>query len=347
MKRPSLAFASAAILAAVLSVAPAASAPPALAVRGAQFTVDGTPRFLLLVSYFDALRASDATLNADFAWLRRQRIDGVRIFPNWWRCAAERQCGGHPGPDTLFAPGGQVRPAPLARLRRVLATAASHGLVVDVSFARETVLDGNGRPMAASAYAGAIARTLDALAATAPHAMFDLQNETDQNRVFAREPAADAKGIGTLTKRLATGRRILFASTVEDQAALLLTCGQPQGCGADGRPPDVVAVHDPRVPNWWTRTSEVVEKLRGIMAPTGQRPIYLQEPQAWQDEAAAERRRRFLEAAAAARRAGAAAWTFHTRSAFVLRDGRSLTAQLDADQRAAIEGLREGVDGAR
>jgi hypothetical protein len=315
-----------------------------LGVRGTQFTIGGTPRFLLLVSYFDALRAPDATLAGDFAWLRRHGIDGVRIFPNWWRCAGERQCGGHPGPDTLFAHGGQLRPAPLARLRRVLAMAATHGLVVDVSFARETVLDRAGQPMPASAYADAIAATLDALGESAPHVMVDLQNETDQNRVFARDPAADAQGIGKLTKRLATGRRILFASTVEDQAGLLLSCGQPQGCGADGRPPDVIAVHDPRVPDWWIRTTAAVEKLRALTAPTGARPIYLQEPQAWQDEAPSERRTRFLEAAARARRAGAAAWTFHTRSAFVLRDGRSLAARVDADERAAIEGLRAAVD---
>ena len=52
-----------------------------LGVEGPRFTVDGAPRFLLVVSYFDALRASDATLAADFAWLRRHGIDGVRIFP--------------------------------------------------------------------------------------------------------------------------------------------------------------------------------------------------------------------------------------------------------------------------
>jgi hypothetical protein len=344
MKRPSLAFRFAALVLATVAAAPAVSDPPALGMRGAAFTVDGTPRFLLLVSYFDALRASDATLTADFSWLRRHGIDGVRIFPNWWRCAAERQCGGNPGADTLFAPDGRVRPASLGRLRRVLAIAGAHGLVVDVSFARETVLDVRKQPMAAPAYADAIARTLEALGASAPHVMVDLQNETDQNPVFARDPAADAEGIGRLTKRLATGKRILFASTIEGHAGLMLSCGRAAGCGADGRPPDVIAVHDPRVPNWWTRTTEAVEKLRALTASSDARPIYLQEPQAWQDEAPAERRTRFLEAAARARRAGAAAWTFHTRSAFVLREGRSLTAQLDADERAAIEGLRAAVD---
>src|SRR5512138_87508 len=57
----------------------AAPAPPRLATAGAAFTVDGRPRFLLLVSYFDALRASDAALETDFAFFAAHGIDGVRI----------------------------------------------------------------------------------------------------------------------------------------------------------------------------------------------------------------------------------------------------------------------------
>ena len=137
-----------------------------LGVDGPRFTVDGTPRFLLVVSYFDALRASDATLEADFAWLRRHGIDGVRIFPNWWRCAAVRQCGGHAGDDTLMAaPDGALRPAVLARLKAVLAAAGRHGLIVDLSFARETVRDPQERELSPSAYADALVAAVRALGA--------------------------------------------------------------------------------------------------------------------------------------------------------------------------------------
>jgi len=116
----------------VLTVAapalPAATGP-SLTIAGTSFAVDGRPRFLLLVSYFDALRASDATLEGDFAFLRRHGLDGVRIFPNWWRCAAARQCGGHAGDDTLMAaPDGALRPAVQARLKAVIAAAGRHGL---------------------------------------------------------------------------------------------------------------------------------------------------------------------------------------------------------------------------
>ena len=87
----------------LLGGAGAASPPPRLATAGAAFTIDGRPRFLLLVSYFDALRASDAALETDFTWFAAHGIDGVRVFPNWWRCEAMRACGGHPGDDCLPA----------------------------------------------------------------------------------------------------------------------------------------------------------------------------------------------------------------------------------------------------
>ena len=339
-------LASGAMVALAPALAPAAAAgAPRLGIQGPAFTVDGRPRFLLLVSYFDALRASDATLAADFAWLRRQGLDGVRIFPNWWRCAAERQCGGHPGDDTLFEPGpGRPRPDRLARLRQVLDVAARHRLVVDVSFARETVRDGGGAVLSPAAYAEGIAATLQALGADAPHVMVDLQNELDQNRVFAPTAAEDARQLAVLARRVAAPGRIVFASTSESEIALAAFCGVPGPCPASARAFDVLAVHDARQAHWHDRTPAPPRAMRELAARRGDKPVYLQEPQPWQDERAADRAERFLDAAARARRAGAAAWTFHTRSAFILRDGRSLTGQLEADQRAVLESLRARVD---
>jgi hypothetical protein len=339
------------LVGAVPPTASRAAAPeaPVLGIEGPAFTIDGRARFLVLASYFDALRATDATLDADFAFLRRHGLDGVRIFPNWWRCAAERQCGGHPGGDTLFEPPtGRVRPDRLARLRDVLAVAGRHGLVVDLSFARETVRDGaGGAALPPAAYAEGLAAAVAALGAGYPHVMVDLQNEIDQNRVFAPGAAADARQVAHLARRLASPRRIVFASSSEGEIELTAYCGTPGRCPADARPLDVLAVHDARTTDWHDRTPGVVRTLRALAARRGEKPIYLQEPQPWQDVRAADRLERFLDAAARARRAGAAAWTFHTRSAFILRDGRTLVAQLDGDQRAFLERVRARVDSAR
>ena len=134
------------------------------------------------------------------------------------------------------------------------------------------------------------------------------------------------------------GPRIVFVSTNAAEAERYTYCG------VDGCPLDVLAVHDAREPNWHDRTPAVVRELVALGARHRPRPVYLQEPQAWQDERAPDRVERFLDAAARASRAGAAAWTFHTRSAFILREGRSLASQVDADERKVLEGLRQRVD---
>jgi hypothetical protein len=324
----------------------AAGSAPSLAIDGPRFTVDGTPRFLVLVSYFDALRASDAVLDADFAWLRRHGIDGVRIFPNWWRCAEVRRCGGQPGADTLMAaPDGRIRADRLARLRQVLAKAAQHRLIVDLSFARETVRDPQGAMLGAAPYAEALAKALQALGAM-PHVMVDLQNEVYQNRLYAEAAAEDAPMVAALTGRLAAKGRIVFVSTNEPEAERYVYCGVAGACPAGAAASDVIAVHDAREANWHDRTPAVVRDLVAMAARRGPRPVYLQEPMAWQDEGKPDRLERFLDAAARARRAGAAAWTFHTRSGFILRDGRSLQAQMSADERRFVERVRARVDAA-
>lgn len=326
-----------------------APAPPRLAIAGADFTIDGRPRFLLLVSSFDALRASDAALETDFAFFAAHGIDGVRIFPNWWRCDGMRACGGHPGDDTLVAaPDGRLRPDRLVRLRHVIDRAAAHRLVVDLSFARETVAPGpDGRPLSPEAHVAAIRATLDAVGDTAPHVLVDLQNEIDHNRLFARAASIDAQAVGRVRRQLARPRTPNLVSTGEPDAEAYAYCGASAACPSDARRLDVVGVHDTRRDDWVARTSTVTRALRAMTARRGELPIYFQEPYAWQDDTAPDRVERFLAAAAAARQAGAAAWTFHTRSGFILRDGRAMTERLDAAERRVLTTLRARVDAAK
>ena len=227
----------------------------------------------------------------------------------------------------------------------MLDLAGRHGLIVDLSFARETVRESGTAPaLSPAAYAEGLASVLRALADGQPHVMVDLQNEIDRNRLFAAGAAEDARQLANLVERIAPPGRIVFASTNEAEAELATYCGTPGPCPASARPLDVLAVHDARVARWHDRTPEVVRSLRALGARRGEKPVYLQEPFAWQDEMAADRVERFLDAAARARRAGAAAWTFHTRTAFILRDGRSLVGGMDAGERAVIERLRARVD---
>jgi hypothetical protein len=96
---------------------------------------------------------------------------------------------------------------------------------------------------------------------------------------------------------------------------------------------DIVAYHDPRTPgSWYSDTASQVSAV----AAKGGKPIYFQEPMPWQDDG---NRDHFLQAAQNAKNTGAAAWTFHTRTSFIL-DGSSMYSQLSSDQRYIIEHIR-------
>jgi hypothetical protein len=292
------------------------------------------------------MRATDAVLDADFAWLRRHGIDGVRVFATWWQCAAVDRCGGHPGQDTLLAPDGRLRPERLTRLRAVLDKAAAHGLVVDLSFARETVRDAGGEMLTAAAYGDGVAAAVAALG-PAPHVMIDVQNEVYKNRVFAERGEADAPRVAALLRRLDAPGRIVFVSANVEEIERYAYCGVAAACPKAAAPADVLAVHDAREANWHDRTPAVVRDLLALGRRRGPRPVYLQEPQPWQDERAPDRLDRFLDAASRAKRAGAAAWTFHTRSGFILRDGQSMQARMTPDERVFVERVRARVDSGR
>ena len=91
--------------------APLASPAPTLAVSGTRLTVAGTSRFLVFVSYFDALNA--AYLDTDLTWIAA-RADGIRVFVNWWDFDDRRRCA------TRFSDRTLIRANPDGRYRSLL-----------------------------------------------------------------------------------------------------------------------------------------------------------------------------------------------------------------------------------
>jgi hypothetical protein len=333
-----------------------AQQPPVLGVAGERFTVDGQPRFLTVLSYFDALRAASLTSDLDF--IRRDLgFDAVRVFPNWWRYDREARPCPAAQDDTLFDVEGRVRgdgqPAtgPLARLHTVLRETAARGLVVDLSFARETVPGG----MSVEAYQRALQRTAFLLR-DYRHVLFDLQNERDLDRPAMHLTPAQVRALRDAVKDPARGdpRRLVVAST---------TGSSPPIVGADDNAAgtvgfvkttglDAAAFHDPRGPGWETRVPGVVRELR-----RAGKPVYLQEPSRWRvgDTNVCGRPEsadsdgdagHFRTALQHARDAGAAAWTFHTQRTFALGPGKpSLRAQLlalpaDSTERTLLLGVK-------
>jgi len=295
---------------------------PALGVSGDKLTVDGQPRFLLFVSYFDALDASDPVLDEDFHTFTTAGLDGVRIFANWWDCTTMDACT-QPSPRTLMDASGALRPAQVERLRRVLARAASHRLLVDLTFTRETVREGDRKLDAAGYELGLLAVTRE-LTGKAPHVLFDLQNEVEIHGFGAStETAGNLVRLRADLKERDPSRLIVASTGSVDLVRQLDARGGL----------DAIAFHDPRVRDWWTRTAGVVGELKTI----SKRPIYLQEPTAYQQAGARAGRddtdvEHFRSALRAAREAGAAAWLFHTRKGFRL-DDRSFTSQQEPGER--------------
>src|SRR5437868_14828885 len=60
-----------------------------LATHGDRFTLNGQARFLVFISYFDGIRRipdnleSTSVLDADFDYLARHGLSGIRVFANW------------------------------------------------------------------------------------------------------------------------------------------------------------------------------------------------------------------------------------------------------------------------
>jgi hypothetical protein len=313
----------------ILFTAVAAGAAPRLGITGTQFTVDGAPRFLVFISYFDGVRRVAGGAQPDLDYLKT-RVDGIRVFPNWWEYA----CPPRSGNDTLFDLQGGIRPAVWQAVDALLAQAGARGLIVDLSFSRETVTD-NGRPphvLDADAYQRALTTLVGSttyLKGRHPHVLIDVQNEwpihSDQVRIDALLKAL----------RAADPDRVLVASS---------SGGGYAAVGLDV-PLVAAAYHDPRERDWYGAETarRIVDRIRGSLGAAVQ-PVYLQEPMPWgtvcprQDNDPEPAH--FTAALANARAAGAAAWTLHTRMTFDLTS-RSFVSKLNEP---AAAGLKRVMD---
>jgi hypothetical protein len=311
-----------------------------LGVEGGHFTVDGKGRFLTFLSYFDALRATD--VEGDFAFIRQQAaFDGVRVFPNWWIYTGTPPNCPRLASDTLFDDQGRIRGdngdalAPSGRLQRliqVLRAAQRQGLIVDLSFARETVRG----DLTIAEYRQAL-RRLAVLLREYRHVIIDIQNERDNGGTNQRLTHDDVRSIKQAIKS-ADPARLVMAS----MGGTTTSPGEPDNAGtATGfnirAETDAIAYHDARGAGWHDRTTTVVQSLRQ-MAPFPLKPVYLQEPTRWRlattacgtaetDSSDADPEH-FRTALRLARQAGAAAWTFHTQRTFRLAGTSSLRSQI-------------------
>lgn len=322
---------------------PHSGAPHRLATSGPSFTVDGHVRFLVFISDFDAL--DSPWVEDDFDYLA-SRVDGVRIFANWWDFEGTGPCRLRFSPSTVIAVGSDgtvlVRPDRLARLKAVLDAARTRGLLVDLTFAAEPVEglsalrpDKTGGVCQAKGvtntvrwtdYAPSVGEVARALRGPAyGHVLFDLQNEAGHPLNGATEeglrPVVDAA-------RHADPDRLLTISSFDPDAGHQVGLVHDLGLAA-------LNFHDwPRGAGWGGRTEAQVRKFRAALDASGLNvPIYAGEPDA---DGYGGGVSEFRDSLSGARRAGAAAWAFHTRAGHDLR-ARGLRDALTPDARRFLE----------
>src|SRR6266511_145281 len=96
-----------------------------LTIQGDRFAVDGTPKFLTIITYFGGMGAPNP--NQDLRLIHNLGFDGIRIWPNL-----------DTGPQ-LMNGDGTLRAAELSQLRAILDQAKLEHLVVDVTFTYEHI----------------------------------------------------------------------------------------------------------------------------------------------------------------------------------------------------------------
>ncbi len=311
----------------------AAAQGPVLGIEGTRFTLDGTPTFLLGISYYAALAIEDeAVLAEDLDTMKQHGFNWVRVWATWSAydnnfCAVNRDGSPH-GPY-------------LDRLTRLCALAGQRDMIVDVTLHRG---EQEGVPRNFDEHLAeteAIARALKPFR----NVYIDVGNERnigDARHVPMEEVATLIARVKEIDpERLCTASQ--GGDIADDDVADYLSEGHV----------DFLTPHRGRYAGSAAETGARTTALLNAAAAIRAVPVHHQEPfrrgyADWQPDA-----EEFQNDLEGARAAGAAGWCFHNggtrteederpRRSFDLRsDEGRLFAQFDAEERAFLEWLRQ------
>jgi hypothetical protein len=304
-----------------------------LGIAGTRFTVNGTPTFLLGLSYYGALGAAPETAARDLDEIQRRRFQWLRVWATWAAFAHD---------VSAVDPDGRPRTEYLRKLQALVAECDRRGLIVDVTLSRGNGATGPPRLQGLAAHRRAVETLVTALRA---HRNWYLDLSNERNIQDKRHtPVAELKELRALVRQLDPDR-LVTASHAGD-----LTRGQVQEYLGTAQV-DFLAPHRPRNPQSPGQTEAKTRASLAWAQDLGRAvPVHYQEPFRRGFGKYEPTAQDFLTDLQAARAAGAAGWCFHTgdqrnrpdgrpRRCFDLRDGR-LFDQLDAVEREALEGIR-------
>ncbi|MCC6445324.1 MAG: hypothetical protein IT210_17925 [Armatimonadetes bacterium] len=304
-----------------------------LGIEETRFTINGTPVFLLGISYYGALGAPEASIRQDIAEMKAYGVNWLRVWATW----AARQ-------DEVSAVDseGGPREAYLKKLEGLVAECDREGLAVDATLSRGNGLTGPARLQSLKAHRQA-AEALASALASYRNWYLDIGNERNipDDRFVSY---TDLHVIRNSVRRADPGRLVTasHAGDIErsELAEYLINV-----------PVDFLCPHRPRHVG---SPGETEAKSKGYLAwmeAAGRViPLHYQEPFRrdfgdWQPQA-----HDFATDMEAARAGGAAGWCFHNGDnrespdrkpwrSFGMREER-LFPQLDAEEPAFLKGLR-------
>ena len=276
-----------------------------IGVNGSRITVEGVPTFLLGASYFAALGAPDEFILWDLSELRELGFNWVRVWATW---------GAFDDNVSAVTARGEAQEPYLTRLKRLCATTAELGFILDVTVSRGDGLTGASFLRDAEAHLRAVSELTRALKPYR-HVYFDLASES--NLTDARHvPVAELRQLRERCRLLDPGRLVAVSHCGDIGAADAQAYVQTVGA-------DVLAPHRPRLPESPHQTAARTVGCARLLRDLGRSaPLLHQEPFRrgfgdWQPAASD-----FLTDLRGAYKGGAAGWCFHSGHDSSQPDGR-------------------------
>lgn len=301
-----------------------------LGIQDSRFTLNGAPTFLLGISYYGALGASETTMRQDLDALQRHGFNWIRVWATW---------DSFSNVVSAVDSDGNARVPFLKKLQWLVAECDRRGVVVDVTFSRGPAT--RGLLLTQAVHRRAVETVVTALRL---HRNWYLDLANERNVRDARFVSfAELKELRDLVKRLDPARLVTASDGGDigrDELHEYLRTVQV----------DFVCPHRPREASSPRQTEAKSREYLAWMKSLGRVvPLHYQEPfrrgyGRWAPSAGD-----FLTDLKQARSGGAAGWCFHNgdqrdtpdhqpRRSFDLRE-RPLFEQLDAEERRFLDSL--------
>lgn len=272
-------------------------------IKGDKFMVNGSPAFLLGVSYFDAMNWR----SSDFENLANRKFNLVRIWLDWPAGGISADWSDWRRYNGFFDNQGHL--IHKKELINLVRSAGKHGIIVDVTILHGSSFGGNF-----ISRENAVRNTVRDLKFE-PNVLFDIMNEYRVAGSNRCPPTSSEIRSLISTAKNENSNSILFASS-----EYINKKGSPikQNIDTDINVGfSLIAPHLPRTHDWYLKTNQRVTLLKNYLSSKGKKiPIYLQEEHRIGYKKAFFAADDFLLAARASVITGAAGWIFHTAAGF-------------------------------